>query len=166
MGLLDAIKSALGISKSTSERSGETSVAVEREPGSDEISEADDVEEPVAEPTDATGSTESIVDEEAAASDPAEAAEPAEAAGPEAEDMSTDVEEAGPEPESPTTSDDGPSVQEIKGIGPAYGERLSEVDIVTVADLAEADAEELAERTSVSESRLREWIERARDFEE
>lgn len=173
MGLLDTIKSVLGIG-TTTERSeeaatgpaGETSVAVEREPGSEEISEAEDVEEPVAEPTDATGSTESIVDEEAAASDATEAAEPAEAAGPESADVTTDVEETGPDPESEAPVDEAPTVQEVKGIGPAYGERLVDAGVVTVADLADADPEELAEQTGVSKSRIREWIDRAREFEE
>jgi predicted flap endonuclease-1-like 5' DNA nuclease len=165
MGLFDTIKSILGKSESTSDQSGETSVAVEREPGDEAISESGEVDEPVAEPTDAAGSTESIVDEDAA-TEPTEAAEPAEAAGPESEDITTDVDDTGPEPEETADATESPSVQELKGIGPAYGERLADAGVGTVADLAEADPEDLAERTTVSESRLREWIERARDFEE
>lgn len=162
MGLFDFIKSVFGLDETTRERTGETNVAVEREPNN----EGGEVEEPVAEPTDVSGSTESILDEDDAASEPTEAAEPAEAAGPEHEDMTTDVERTGLESQSDAPAGAEPTVQEIKGIGPAYSERLDDVGIVTVSDLADADAEDLTERTAVSESRLREWIKRARDFEE
>jgi predicted flap endonuclease-1-like 5' DNA nuclease len=160
MGLLDAIKSALGIGKTTTKQAGETSVAVEREPDN----EAEEVEEPVAEPTDAAGSTESLVDEEAATSDATEAAEPAEAAGPEPEDVTTDIEETDPEGAAP--AEEETTVQEIKGIGPAYGERLIEAGVVAVSDLVDADPERLTEQTGISDSRIREWIDRAREFEE
>jgi len=49
----------------------------------------------------------------------------------------------------------------VKGIGPTYAERLSNVRIETVADLAEADAGEVAERADVPQGRLEDWIERA-----
>jgi predicted flap endonuclease-1-like 5' DNA nuclease len=51
----------------------------------------------------------------------------------------------------------------IKGIGPAYGDRLEAVGIDTVADLATADAGEIAAETDLSEKRVSGWIDRARD---
>lgn len=217
MGLIDTIKSLLGVEKSTEERAEGTSVTIEREPeepaaagtdatastgslieeeaeeepteaaepaeaaegsesGEERTESVEDIEaegaktegtgevaEPIAEPTDASGSTESIVDEEGAAEEPVEAAEPAEAAGPESEDMKTEIEESEPEPEAAGEAE-GTPVDEIKGIGPAYGERLAEVDVHTVEELVEADAEELAERTTVPKSRIRQWIDRAKEF--
>ena len=181
MGLLDTIKSALGLGGSSDERSTETNVAVEHEPSTasedavkgtgdpeDGAAAAEDgVDEPVATETDASGSTESIVEEEEAAVDPAEAAEPAEAAGPGLEDKATDIETEEPEPgeETGADPDEGTSVEEIKGIGPAYGERLAESGVETVADLAAADPEDLAERTDLPPSRVADWVERAKEFE-
>ncbi|MEF8783366.1 MAG: helix-hairpin-helix domain-containing protein [Haloarculaceae archaeon] len=58
---------------------------------------------------------------------------------------------------------DSPSVEEIRGIGPTYSSRLSEIGIETVADLAAADPEKVAEAAGTSPSRADGWIERARD---
>ena len=60
--------------------------------------------------------------------------------------------------------DRGPSVEEIKGIGPAYAERLAEIDIETVDQLAAADAADIAEGASISEKRAARWIDRADEF--
>lgn len=119
----------------------------------------DEIDEPVMKPTDDSESTESVVDVESA-SDAAEAAEPSEAAESEQEDTSTG------EPAAETEADAGTSVEEIKGIGPAYGERLAESGVETVADLAASDAEEIAEETDVPRSRVEDWIERAKESEE
>jgi len=130
------------------------------------IDEAEPDAEPVAADTDADASTESLVDEEIAQEEPAGRAEPAEAAGPGAEDETTDVEETGADVEEEAEpADDSPPVDEIKGIGPAYSERLAEIDIVTVADLRDADAEEVAERTTAPEGTVRKWIDRANEYE-
>ncbi|OTE98783.1 helix-hairpin-helix domain-containing protein, partial [Halorubrum sp. SD683] len=58
----------------------------------------------------------------------------------------------------------GPSVEEIKGIGPAYAERLAGIGIETIDDLAAADAAAVAEGTSVGEKRAATWIDRASEF--
>lgn len=55
----------------------------------------------------------------------------------------------------------GEPVDDIKGIGPAYADRLADVDVETVADLAAADADELGDRTDLSPKRIAGWIERA-----
>ena len=53
-------------------------------------------------------------------------------------------------------------VDALDGIGPAYAERLGEAGVDTVADLAAADAADLAERTGLGDGRVAGWIERAR----
>jgi polyhydroxyalkanoate synthase len=55
------------------------------------------------------------------------------------------------------------SVEAVKGIGPTYSERLGEAGVETVADLAGADAETVAEAAETSISRAEDWIERARN---
>ena len=55
------------------------------------------------------------------------------------------------------------SLEELTGIGPAYAERLATADIETVDQLLAADAESLAERTDISEKRIRRWQENASD---
>ena len=56
----------------------------------------------------------------------------------------------------------GEPVDSIKGIGPAYADRLAEAGVNSIADLAEADAEELASATGLGTGRVGNWIERAR----
>ncbi|QWC19649.1 helix-hairpin-helix domain-containing protein [Halorubrum sp. 2020YC2] len=172
MALLQKLKEKLGFGSGSAEReSGETEVTVEREsePAAEASAEATDeqpprtgVDEEGGEPaaaaaTEAAASTESLVDEEAGATDDAgteadEGAEPAEAAAGEADDAAVDGD------------DRGPSVEEIKGIGPAYAERLASIGIETIDDLAGADAAEVAEGTSVGEKRAATWIDRASEF--
>ena len=52
-------------------------------------------------------------------------------------------------------------VQTIKGIGPAYADRLAEVDIETVGDLLEGDVEAIAEETGIAAARVEGWMEQA-----
>ena len=59
---------------------------------------------------------------------------------------------------------DGTPVDQVKGIGPAYAERLGEIGIHTVEDLAGADAAAIADGTSVGEGRATTWIDRAAEF--
>jgi poly(R)-hydroxyalkanoic acid synthase, class III, PhaC subunit len=60
-----------------------------------------------------------------------------------------------------TESAEKPELESIQGIGPAYSEQLEDAGIETVAGLAAADPDTLAETIEVSASRLREWSERA-----
>ena len=167
MALLQKLKEKLGFGSGSSEReSGETEVTVEREsepaaPDGDEpgpeVDESAGVDgnaeaggDAVAAETEAAASTESLVDGEGAAAD--EATEQAEAAAGEAADVAVDGD------------DRGPSVEEIKGIGPAYAERLAGIGIETIDELAEADAAAVAEETSVGEKRAATWIDRANEF--
>jgi len=74
----------------------------------------------------------------------------------------------------PDTASDGESTDEgdrvpseavdvIKGIGPTYADRLSNAGVETVADLAEADADDVSQRADVPRGRLEDWIERAKN---
>jgi len=174
--VLRKLKRLLGLGSDESNGRSERDVTVQERSDADAENEAavkgaDEPggttgDDPVAAGTDADASTESLVDEEIAQAESSGRAEPAEAAGPDAEDETTDVEETGADvQEEAEPADDSPSVDEIKGIGPAYSERLAEIDIVTVADLRNADAEEVAERTTAPEGTVRKWIDRANEYE-
>ncbi|MFO7925104.1 MAG: alpha/beta fold hydrolase [Halobacteriota archaeon] len=56
----------------------------------------------------------------------------------------------------------GDGLEEIDGIGPAYAERLRRAGTETVADLAEAEPDALADAAGVPANRLEGWIEQAR----
>lgn len=53
-------------------------------------------------------------------------------------------------------------LEEIKGIGPTYADRLRDVGIDDVSVLSSVDPADLAEETDISETRLATWVERAR----
>jgi len=59
-------------------------------------------------------------------------------------------------------ADAGESVDVVKGIGPAYADRLADVGVATVSDLAEADPEELAAAIDLGAGRVGNWVERAK----
>ena len=103
------------------------------------------------------------------------AAEPAEAVQPSTDAAHPD-QSAGDEPE-PTPEDtadedaesdtaeepvgEGEPLEDVKGIGPAYAERLRDAGVADMTELATADAEQLAEETGLSDKRISTWIERA-----
>ena len=153
MALLQTIKELLGFGSGESERDEtETTVTVEREldeqvqaepeaerddevePGDDEVEPGDDEAEPGDDEVE-PGDTE-----------------------PDADDGSGEERGVGDD------GSDGESVERIKGIGPAYGDRLAEAGIETVDQLAAADPAEVAERASVGEGRAATWIDRAKEF--
>ncbi|PSP53381.1 hypothetical protein BRC74_04290, partial [Halobacteriales archaeon QH_7_68_42] len=57
---------------------------------------------------------------------------------------------------------EGVDLEEVKGIGPAYADRLRDAGIEDVAALAAADAADLAERSDMGEGRLEKLIDRAK----
>jgi polyhydroxyalkanoate synthase len=57
-------------------------------------------------------------------------------------------------------------LEDLSGVGPAYADRLHDAGVDSVADLAAADAERLADETGVGVSRLQEWIDQAGSFAE
>jgi len=52
-------------------------------------------------------------------------------------------------------------VQDIKGIGPAYADRLADVGISTIAELAAADPDAVAEEADLAPGRVQQWVDRA-----
>jgi len=153
MSLISTLKSLLGLDSKQRTRERDTSVTVE---------------EPIAEETDAAASTESLVEdsvEDGDADSPAEAAEPAEAAGPSEADRETDVEDVDPDADAEDVADTegAEDVEIVKGVGPAYAERLHEAGVETVADLVAADAAELGDATGISPKRIGRWQESAAD---
>ena len=179
MALLQKLKEALGFgSGSSSRESGDPTVTVEKaheaiDPTADE---ADG--EAVPEPSSGDGSsaavpaesaTEAVEEAEADAVEEAEAdvVEEAEADAVEEAETDDDQESAGEADADSTESDEPPAgdpVEQITGIGPAYGERLAAMGIETVDELAGADPAAVADETSVGEKRATTWIDRAKDF--
>jgi len=58
----------------------------------------------------------------------------------------------------------GVPVDEIRGVGPTYSERLTAAGIETVTDVAAADIGEIADAAEVSESRASDWQSQATDW--
>ena len=74
-------------------------------------------------------------------------------------DVGTDVAEEGSGP----AAAEGREFEQIDGVGATYADRLREAGVETIADLAESDAETVAEATGVSEKRARDWIDQAQN---
>lgn len=55
-------------------------------------------------------------------------------------------------------------VTDVEGIGPATAEKLAEIDIETVADLAHADPKAVAEATGHHEEAVMGWLEQASEL--
>lgn len=153
MPIVKLLRTVLGIGDSESEES--TDVSVEHEPKTEE--------DAAAAGTDATASTGSMTEEPPA--DEESATEPAETGTDVSDHSGTDTtaaesaEAAGPVPEEAEGGHD--PVENVSGIGPAYAKRLEEAGIETVNNLLDADAEELASQTDLSEKRIQRWQERA-----
>jgi predicted flap endonuclease-1-like 5' DNA nuclease len=181
MALLQKIKAKLGIGSGPAEREEtDPEVTVERESersdagdngeadeaaGSAVVEEdsAAETDEPAsgAEPADDEPAADATVDDDAVDDQPAAEAEPA---ADEAGEATDDEPAAAASDSNAGAAESGVGVEEIKGIGPAYAERLADIGIDTVADLAAADAEAVAEETSVGEKRAATWIGRAAEF--
>jgi len=125
---------------------------------SDVVSESVDADEPSADET------------EAASSDHADetGADETEAASSEHADESAATTTWTTEGDGATGGDavDAASVEEIKGVGPAYADRLRDAGVDTVADLSTADAADLADEIDLSPKRVGRWIDRANEHEE
>lgn len=142
MGLLQKLKSALGLDGATSSgtrQSGDVDVTVEREPSTED--------------EDAVKGTDTA--ESSAESDTSET---------ESDPVVTDTEADDDEPDSSDNPQgSGDPVTEIKGIGPAYADRLHGQGIETVSQLADADPAAIAAETDLGEGRVSDWVERAHD---
>jgi predicted flap endonuclease-1-like 5' DNA nuclease len=185
MGLLEKLKSLFRSDGGGTEQSRgvEAEVTVEREPsaasehavkGTREVDDAGgtdsgstaastaDVKADIGDGTDtASGADDGAIETADGTEEPGDAA-PAEAeTETETAAAETETDTAETEPTEPDGPDDSPSVEEIKGIGPTYAERLRAAGIDTVADLAGADPDAVAEAAETSETRVSGWIERA-----
>ena len=150
----DAVEADSGVVDDSSEDDEEDMNTAETESAESESGD-ESGGDPVAAETTASSSTAEMTD---VPTEPDEAAEPAEATGPDAEDAVPEAEDTAAPSE---TEDTGEPVDVIKGIGPAYADRLEGAGVETVADLAAADAESLGEETDISPKRLQGWIDRA-----
>lgn len=74
--------------------------------------------------------------------------------------VTTSREPSPPHFKSPEPFDSAP-VDAIEGIGPVFAKRLNDAGIATVASLAAASPDRVAEAASVSAARARNWIELA-----
>ncbi|WP_435358220.1 class III poly(R)-hydroxyalkanoic acid synthase subunit PhaC [Haloarchaeobius sp. DFWS5] len=64
------------------------------------------------------------------------------------------------------TGESEPELTDVKGIGPAYADRLVDVGIESVDDLAAADAEQVAADADLSVERVEGWIDSAKELTE
>jgi predicted flap endonuclease-1-like 5' DNA nuclease len=160
MGLLERIKSALGFGTSGASAAGKSSSADQRPSSdSDSTGEPTPVEDEAGvdvtvehEPD--TRSEDAVKGTDTAGTGSSAAVEPADTGDAAAESAETDAEASPP--------GEGVDLEEVKGIGPAYADRLRDAGIEDVAALAAADAADLAERSDMGEGRLRKLIDRAK----
>ncbi|GKZ15747.1 helix-hairpin-helix domain-containing protein [Haladaptatus sp. T7] len=61
-------------------------------------------------------------------------------------------------------STDARPLEDVKGIGPAYAERLQNAGVENTAELAVADPAEIARETDLSTKRIEGWIDRAKSM--
>jgi len=202
MGLIERIKSALGLGSSTSAPSSPSSTPdrgtsdQRDDPGPTPVSEADgdaqvegaqtvgdpgddaeDVDVTVEhEPdtssedavkgtdTDGTGTSADVEPAEVsgdATSDDADAGETDTDHAVDATDDHTETDADDDAAATETAAGAGVDLEEIKGIGPAYADRLRDAGVEDVAALAAADAAEVADQTGLGEGRIANWIEQA-----
>ena len=189
MALLSKLKSLFGIGGGADDdRRTETTVTVEHDPDAvtdDEVDEPADTAESTTEPepepvdgdatADDTAYKESVAeqsdDEATTTTDEPTADAVTDESGPavavdDAEAESADNTESAAAAESEADTDDGDGYSDapldsIKGIGPAYSERLHDAGITSIAELAESDAETVGDAINVSPKTVSNWIDRA-----
>ncbi|MEF8779526.1 MAG: helix-hairpin-helix domain-containing protein [Haloferacaceae archaeon] len=170
MALLQKLKELLGIGGGD-DRQGrrDTEVTVERESGAASEPEAADESEARSEAgpeADSGAGSEAEPDAGPEAEPGAESEPESETAASESGSRSTGEETgaetgSGSDTDRSAEADDGEPVENIKGIGPAYAERLEGVGITTVQELAAADPESIADGTGIGAGRAETWIDRA-----
>ena len=175
MGLFERIKAALGLGTSTSQSGADTTTTDSPSRGddtgaSDESTGPTDSEGVENEPVRSDASGSAATDDENV--DVTVEHEPEQEVEPEPE--SEDEPEAEPEPEVEPDTDAEDAVkgtdtgsvdadlEDIKGIGPAYAERLREAGVEGVGGLADADVTAVAAESGIAESRIQKWVDRAR----
>jgi predicted flap endonuclease-1-like 5' DNA nuclease len=168
MALLQKLKEALGFgSGSSAQESEDPTVTVEK--AHEAIDPAADEADGEAVPEPSGGDASAAIASSGSAAEPVEDAETDTVAADEETEVEADDDLAptGKADTDPAGSDESPAgdpVEQITGIGPAYGERLAAMGIETVDELADADPAAVADETSVGEKRATTWIDRANDF--
>jgi predicted flap endonuclease-1-like 5' DNA nuclease len=184
MGLIERIKSVLGLGASSSTSQPAASSTDGPSPGDDPGAAGDGASddgvdvtvehEPATASEDAvkgtdtatdsgpTTATDSTADTEIDAA--AETGETGDAANDEADGTEVDESEADESTSggAPTDPASDAELEDIKGIGPTYAERLREAGVDGVGALAEADSAALSEETDIAESRVENWVEQAK----
>lgn len=108
-----------------------------------------------------TASTDSASTAESSAAESSTAEAPVETGSADTGSGGGSVSETDSADESGTTSEPSADLEDVKGIGPAYAERLRNAGVEDVATLAEADPADLSERADIPEARVRDMVERA-----
>jgi predicted flap endonuclease-1-like 5' DNA nuclease len=178
MSLLDTLKSLLGLGPSGTRdaRTRDVDVTVEHEPGETEPDAEDEhavkgtddgptVEHDATSPSvdhteETTDADDAEVDDSTADDTEDDAAD--ETAADEADDDEAATADDGAEEDTGADAGTDESTEVLKGIGPSYADRLADAGVETVADLAAADPDALAEDTDISEKRLGRWVDRAK----
>jgi len=180
MGLIERIKSALGLGASSSTSQPAASSTDGPSPGDDPGTSGDGVDvtvehEPATASEDAVKGTDTATDSgSTTATEPtgsevdtdseAETVTEADASG--SADAAEDTDDEAADESSPAGAPTDPApdaeLEDIKGIGPTYGERLREAGIDGVGALAESDPAALSEETDIAESRVENWVEQAK----
>jgi predicted flap endonuclease-1-like 5' DNA nuclease len=143
--------------ESADDSSGDATDETPVEDAEEAVSDADEEAEGASAGTDdesSTGDTDETSTEDADDAATEDAGTDADDAA--TEDAGTDADDAAEVPDDPVT--------EISGIGPAYGQRLSDAGVETVADLAAADPDELGAATDISAARIEGWIDAAAEY--
>jgi len=154
MPILRTLKSLLG-RDDRADAGQDVTVTVEHDPDNEAAVKGVDVDES-GDDGESAADEESTVDDASADEDGSDAAEAT-------ADQAEAFEEAY-ESEDEDLGAAGESVDVLNGIGPAYADRLADAGVETVADLADADAGDLAAETDIAEGRLQGWIGQATDY--
>ena len=142
MGLIERIKSALGLGTSTSTSPSQASPSTADGPSPGETTAGD-----------ASAADEGDEDREDEQDDGVDVTVEHE--------PSTETEDAVKGTDTADEPASDADLEEIKGIGSTYAERLREAGVADVGELAAADPADLAERADVPAGRLEDWIEQA-----
>jgi predicted flap endonuclease-1-like 5' DNA nuclease len=165
MGLLEKLKSLFGSGEERpASGPGDPEVTVEHEPAAESEHAVKGTDATATGgPTDAAATGETS--DATATGEATDAASSGGAAGATASDATADAGEVTAATGTAASGGEGdsPPVEEIKGIGPTYSDRLAAAGIETVADLTGTDPETVAEAAETSRSRAEGWVERARE---
>ena len=129
------------------------SETVETLPGDDDDSDSDEAETSEVDPVDATETDVAEADDTA---DPDTGVSDDETAATDDRELTTEDASAG-------SVEEGEPLTDIKGIGPAYADRLTDAGVDDVATLVTADPDALSEDIDVSPKRIQRWIDRAQE---